>query len=123
MVNVLMGMLPSGVHSRVPPFLADEQRVGERYGATPSHRSWSAFRSDAAKNVCVTVVNYGVGEILVHLFHKRSLAGAFTVQPQEASAMCSDVTVIELECGSDACQPEWYISEFHEGPSTNRPFP
>ncbi|MDT7043446.1 hypothetical protein [Candidatus Nitronereus thalassa] len=108
-----MGMFPSGVHSRVPPSLADGQIVGERHGAPPPHRSWSAFRSDDAKNVCVTVVNYGGGEILVHLFHKRSLAGAFTVQSQEASAMCSDVTVIELECESDTCQPEWYISEFH----------
>ena len=86
--------------------------TGEDSLMTPEpNRSWSAFRSDDAKTVCVTVVNDGESEVFVHLFRNRLLAGAFTVLPQRVSAMCSDVTVIELECGSGSCQPRWYISD------------
>ncbi len=109
---VWFGMSPPGAHSRVPPSSTNSLMTGEDWLPTPEpNRSWSAFRSDDAKNVCVTVVNDGVSEVSVHLFRKRSLAGAFTVLPQHVSAMCSDVTVIELECESGSCQPRWYISD------------
>jgi len=112
LVWVWFGMSPPGAHSRVPPSSTNSLMTGEDRLLSPeTNRSWSAFRSDDAKNVCVTVVNDGVSEVSVHLFRKRSLAGAFTVFPQQVSAMCSDVTVIELECGSGSCQPRWYISD------------
>ncbi len=114
LVCMWLGMSPSRAHSRVPPSSANSLMTGEDQLLSPEpNRSWSAFRSDDAKNVCVTVVNDGASEISVHLFRNRSLAGAFTVLPQQLSAMCSDVTVIELECGNRSCQPRWYISDFN----------
>ncbi len=110
-VCVWFGMSPTGAHGRVPPSSNGLITGQDRLSLTVPNRSWSAYRSDDAKNVCVTVVNHGASEIFVHLFRNRSLAGAFTVLPQRASAMCSDVTVIQLECGSGSCQPQWYISD------------
>ncbi len=111
LVCVWFGMSTPGAHSRVPPSSTNSLMIGKDRLISPEpNRSWSAFRSDDAKNVCVTVVNDGASEVSVHLFRNRSLAGAFTVLPQQVSAMCSDVTVIELECRSGSCQPRWYIS-------------
>jgi len=106
------GILPFNADGRVPP-VSSNGKMAEEVGRTPENpnESWSVFRSDEAKSICVTVVNNGASEIFVHLFRKRSLAGAFTVLPQRVSATCSDVTVVELECGSGFCQPQWYISE------------
>ncbi len=112
LVSVWFGMSPLWVESRVPPLISGTHLVeGEGFTTVRSNQSWSAFRSDEAKSICVTVTNYGVSEIFVHLFRKRSLTGAFTVLPQRVSAMCSDVTVIEVECGDGTCLPRWFISE------------
>jgi len=112
LVCVWFGMSPPVVHSRVSPSSSNNLMTGEDWlRSLEPNRSWSAFRSDDAKNVCVTVVNDGASEVFVHLFRNRSLAGAFTVLPHRVSAICSDVTVIELECGSGSCQPRWYISD------------
>ncbi len=108
----LLGISPQNVYSRVPPVSSGTSLAeAEELTSRTSHQSWSAFRSDDAKNVCVTVMNHGASEVLVHLFRKRTLAGVFTVLPQHISAMCSDVTVIEVECGSGTCLPQWYISD------------
>ncbi len=111
LVCVWFGMSPPGAHSRVPPSSHSLMTQEDRLSSPEPNRSWSAFRSDDAKNVCVTVVNDGASEVFVHLFRNRSLAGAFTVLPQRVSAICTEVTVIELECGSGSCQPQWYISD------------
>lgn len=112
LITVWFGMSPPWAESRVPPLTSGTQ-LSEVEGGSPvrPHESWSAFRSDEAKNICVTVTNYGVSEVFVHLFRKRSLTGAFTVLPQRVSAMCSDVTVIEVECGEGTCLPQWFISD------------
>lgn len=109
-VCVWVGMDPTKAHSDVPP-TSDVMAGADRFSSPELNRSWSAFRSDDAKNVCVTVENHGASEVFVHLFRNRSLAGAFTVLPQRISAMCSDVTVIQLECGDGSCLPRWYISD------------
>lgn len=109
-VCVWFGMDSMRVYSAVPP--TSNIRAGEdRFSSPGLNRSWSAYRSDDAKNVCVTVENHGASEVFVHLFRNRFLAGAFTVLPQRISAMCSDVTVIQLECGDGSCLPRWYISD------------
>ena len=112
LITAWFGMSPQRAYSHVPPLSSGTSLAkGEEFTRAPSNQSWSAFRSDDAKNVCVTVVNHGASEVFVHLFRKRSLTGAFTVLPQRVSAMCSDVTVIEVECGSGTCLPQWYISD------------
>lgn len=110
-MTVWLGTSPPWVHSHVPPLSSGHLAEGDGFTSVSSNQSWSAFRSDDAKNVCVTVTNYGASEVFVHLFRKRSLTGAFTVLPQRMSAMCSDVTVIEVECGDGICLPQWYISD------------
>ena len=112
LMMVWSGMSPPWSYSHVPPISSGTQLAeGVVVTPTPSNQSWSAFRSEATKNVCVTVTNYGASEIFVHLFRKRSLTGVFTVLPQRVSAMCSDVTVIEVECGDGTCLPQWYVTE------------
>lgn len=114
LVSVWLGTSPPMAHSLVPPPASNTSMAGKDWlESRQPNRSWSAFRSNDAKNVCVTVVNYGASEVSVHLFRNRFLAGAFTVYPQEASAVCSDVTVIELECKDESCLPQWYISDFY----------
>ena len=75
----------------------------------PSIKTWSAYDSALAQNVCVRVANSGTHDLTVWLHHSQTVVGLFTVLPQHISAMCSVANKIELGCTGDSCESTWTV--------------
>jgi hypothetical protein len=72
------------------------------------------FRSRLAQNVCVTIINHGAGTTKVRLFRDQKHIGEFLVKPEKLSSICSQVTLVELQCTTGHCQAGWRIRRIDE---------
>ena len=72
-------------------------------------KTWAAFHSTNAKNLCVRVSNSGTQDMKVWLFQSKAVVGLFTVLPQQISVMCTMANKIEVGCSGNSCESTWAV--------------
>ena len=103
-------LMPHQGFSAVTPGMASVKTGGYPPSIEqPSIKTWSAFDSALAQDVCVRVANSGTQDLTVWLHHSQTLVGLFTVLPQHISAMCTVANKIELGCIADSCESTWTV--------------